>query len=404
MINSIQMIELKEAIKDCPRNDLLDLIHSKILSWIQSIPPNKADARFPAVSVLAGNLGVARQTAQKVYDRLEQEKVIFRLPNERIWRLRKFKQNSLKCIALLLPMTFSEYYQLSVEYGQRHFDIYCGMTDRAMELGAVLTPVPLLHIDASEEEIDEWLEFLKSDFVGVIHLGNRLIYPDIPLRRLCECADIPQIAIDWEHDMPWGGTVSVDAKAIARTVLTHLREHGHKNICLTPFYPMNETEGKYTYSMRIFHEFVEEDYEFFTFCRINANHRMFNDLFENELDRVLNKPSPPTAFWCIDDTTAMEVINYLNARGKQVPRDFSVIGFDNLPESQTFNPPVTTIQAPRYEMGYIAISKLFECIENQLEPELKMTYVPCTLYARQSVGPCSSSIDRKIMAFNSLKR
>ena len=92
------------------------------------------------VSHLAEALGVARQTVQKVYQLLEAEKLIYRQPNERIWHMRCSRRSNLQNIALILPMMFSDYYLPSTEYGQRHFGVYSGIADRAMELGYALVP------------------------------------------------------------------------------------------------------------------------------------------------------------------------------------------------------------------------------------------------------------------------
>ncbi len=41
-------------------------------------------------------------------------------------------------------------------------------------------------------------------------------------------------------------------------------------------------------------------------------------------------PFRPTAVFCFNDVTAMGVMRGLNSVGRQVPRDCSVIGFDDL--------------------------------------------------------------------------
>lgn len=394
------LTEFAWELTSCSKGELLEFIHDRLLAWFREQSAGTAGFKVPPVAVLAKSLNVSRQSIQKVYEKLEAGKIIARNPNEREWKLLNVKKNTLKCIALLLPMAFSDYYQLTVEHGQRHFNIYCGMCDRAMESGAVLVPVPILKPNASEPEITEWIGFLRDNFIGVIHLGNRLLFPDPPLHRLCRADDIPQIGIDWENDISWGGTVSVDNENVISTVLTHLREYGHRNICLTPIFTPEKTEGEYTYHSRIFRQFLRMPHEAFGISQIQAPHRVFDDEFERELDRVISLPDPPTAFWCIDDMTAMATIRALNRRGYKVPDDFSVIGFDNLLETQNFKPPLTTLQGPRYEMGRLAVSKLCEALMHPRDFIAKNTPVPAMLYARQSTGPNRRSFVRKVLVYN----
>lgn len=55
------------------------------------------------------------------------------------------------------------------------------------------------------------------------------------------------------------------------------------------------------------------------------------------------RPDAPTAVCMWNDTDAMELIQILNRDGLSVPQDISVIGYDNMPESASFAPPLTTI-------------------------------------------------------------
>lgn len=53
------------------------------------------------------------------------------------------------------------------------------------------------------------------------------------------------------------------------------------------------------------------------------------------MKRLLALPVPPTAVLCFNDVTAMGVMRGLNSAGRQVPRDCSVIGFDDLAPAAT---------------------------------------------------------------------
>ena len=71
-------------------------------------------------------------------------------------------------------------------------------------------------------------------------------------------------------------------------------------------------------------------------------------LFSRSADRH------PTALLCMSDALATAAIDALNQRGLVVPRDVSVIGFDDAPEAALATPPLTTIAQPIVEKGRLA--------------------------------------------------
>lgn len=65
-----------------------------------------------------------------------------------------------------------------------------------------------------------------------------------------------------------------------------------------------------------------------------------------------------SAIVCFDDLTALGAIRALDERGKRVPRDCSVIGFDDVPMASLSSPALTTIRQPMDEMGRFAAKSL----------------------------------------------
>ncbi len=61
--------------------------------------------------------------------------------------------------------------------------------------------------------------------------------------------------------------------------------------------------------------------------------------------------SGATAILCGNDLLAYGTIEECRSRGFRVPEDISVIGFDDLPTSLTFSPPLTTVRQDRIELG-----------------------------------------------------
>ncbi|WP_239675827.1 LacI family DNA-binding transcriptional regulator [Natronosporangium hydrolyticum] len=69
---------------------------------------------------------------------------------------------------------------------------------------------------------------------------------------------------------------------------------------------------------------------------------------------LLSLPDPPTAIFASSDQMAFGVYEAIRQRGRRVPDDVSVIGFDDLPEVRWSSPPLTTVRQPLAEMGSLA--------------------------------------------------
>jgi LacI family transcriptional regulator len=84
--------------------------------------------------------------------------------------------------------------------------------------------------------------------------------------------------------------------------------------------------------------------------------------------RMLQLPSSPTAVFCGNDILAIGAIVCAKEKGMQVPRDLSVVGFDDAEISAYYDPPLTTMAVPAYEMGQLAAKILIENIRGESKP------------------------------------
>jgi DNA-binding LacI/PurR family transcriptional regulator len=70
--------------------------------------------------------------------------------------------------------------------------------------------------------------------------------------------------------------------------------------------------------------------------------------------RLLNQAPEITAIFANNDEMAYGAVRACVEKGKRVPQDISVVGFDDYPNSAYFNPPLTTVRQPMADMGYEA--------------------------------------------------
>lgn len=79
----------------------------------------------------------------------------------------------------------------------------------------------------------------------------------------------------------------------------------------------------------------------------------------------LSNPDRPTAVFAANDQIAIALYRSASVVGLNIPRDLSVIGFDNLDTSANLDPPLTTIAQPFTRIGQEAAQVLIERIQGQ---------------------------------------
>ena len=99
----------------------------------------------------------------------------------------------------------------------------------------------------------------------------------------------------------------------------------------------------------------------------------------------------PTAFLCINDATALGVIIALNARRYDLPRQFSVMGFDDISFASFVTPSLTTMKQPRLRIGEAAMDMLLGLLEGN-RPDRNSVLLRSELIVRNSVAPPRSSL------------
>ena len=75
-------------------------------------------------------------------------------------------------------------------------------------------------------------------------------------------------------------------------------------------------------------------------------------------------PNQPTAVICFNDMLAIGFLHACNKAGIKVPEDISITGFDNITFSAYTNPPLTTLDQPKYTIGNEAAQLLLELLKN----------------------------------------
>jgi len=120
---------------------------------------------------------------------------------------------------------------------------------------------------------------------------------------------------------------------------------------------------------------------------------------ENCMRNLLNNPEPPTAVFVCNDMMALGAFRAIHECGMKIPENISVVGFDNIPLSQTAYPALTTMAQPIVEMANISVDLLVERIQfkqklkrnHEIELDFKRLVLKAYLVERESCSVLSSN-------------
>jgi len=196
------------------------------------------------------------------------------------------------------------------------------------------------------KQVDGVLSFYSSLPVAELnHLAAG--YPYIQGCEYSEGADLTYVAIDNEQ--------------AAYDAVSYLINKGHRSIGMI-------SSNIYTYS---------EKYREQGFNRAKEEHNLdtgsryimrANYQYDSGFDacaHLLAQPDSPTAIFAVSDTLAIGASKCCVSMGMQPGKDISIIGFDNTTFSQIYNPSISTVSQPKYEIGCVAAGALIDRISGK---------------------------------------
>jgi DNA-binding LacI/PurR family transcriptional regulator len=106
-----------------------------------------------------------------------------------------------------------------------------------------------------------------------------------------------------------------------------------------------------------------------------------------EQGQALARDPHVTAIFCGNDQIALGVLRALQEAGRRVPRDVSVVGFDDMPDSGYFLPPLTTIHQDFAELGRRSLAVLLDQLKQSTERAPDHVLLSPELVVRASTAP-----------------
>jgi DNA-binding LacI/PurR family transcriptional regulator len=250
-----------------------------------------------------------------------------------------------------------------------------GLGDAARSAGYRVLVEPLA---LGEGTFRELLVSQRAD--GLVVSGPRV--DDVDLARLVD--DGYPIVLQGSLsglDVP---SIDVDNIAGASDAVDHLVALGHQRIvCITnaSLAYTSAAERLAGFRASLARAGIAVDEEMIAPAKFDAGsgHRAMAGL----LARISGPP--PTAIFVASDVVALGVIGALRGAGLKVPRDISVVGFDDIPLAAYFDPPLTTVRLPARELGQAVGRTLIDRIAGRVVPT--RTLLPTELVVRGSTAP-----------------
>ena len=222
-----------------------------------------------------------------------------------------------------------------------------------------------------------WERRYLSRLSGTLIDGAILVTPTVIKVQY----DAPVVAVDphtGSHDVP---TIESDNLHGAVLATEHLIALGHRRIALLGGRPDLESaklrERGFRQAMSAAGVSVDEG-----LIRVGGYDAQVS---ADAARALLERPDRPTAVFACNDVSAIATISVARERGLRVPRDLSVVGFDNIPEAALCTPGLSTVNQPIQAMGELAMEMLVRLIRKE-EPESTRVSLATDLVVRESTA------------------
>jgi alanine racemase len=222
---------------------------------------------------------------------------------------------------------------------------------------------------------------------GVVAVGLGDDHPEVEqIRR----AGVPIVVVD-SSPLPGHGSIEVDDVGGARAAAEHLIELGHRDVLVIGVEPpapaatsdpggvMAHRLAGYRAAFAAAGSGVADDQVVVGPASIEGGMAA--------LDRALDTGLHPTAILAMSDAMAIGAMRALRDRGLAVPRDVSVVGFDDIDLARHVDPPLTTVHQPIRRKGEEAVRALLDAVRGGGGAEPEHVRLATRLVVRGSTGP-----------------
>jgi DNA-binding LacI/PurR family transcriptional regulator len=229
----------------------------------------------------------------------------------------------------------------------------------------------------------------RPDFVPArdVAMDGAVVYSCIPYSEAVEWLvrrEMPLVFVDNVARSQYP-SVNIDDRGGARAAAQHLLELGHRRIAIVTSEKGTERTGSHIEQERMCgwtEALAEADVEP-TVVRVPHGDPVRNG--RNAGERLFAADPRPTGVLCFSDAMASGVLRAARDARLAVPRDVSVVGFDDSPLARQLNPELTTVHQDVAAKGKAAAAALIAQIEGDKKPRTRVV-LPTELVVRGSTA------------------
>ena len=365
-------------------------LHVQLLNQIRHLIMSgqwAAGRRLPSEAELMCDLQISRGTIRHALKNAQVEGLIERVPSKGTFVARTPAPSSLARVIGYVTSDFLSDFQRQ---------LLRGAEEMARARGYRLL------FSSSSQELhaeDKLLEQMLADRVsGLLVWPIVDDNPDRTLFRLAEVCKPPMVLMDRTVHGLNCDHVTSDNYAGAYAAVDHLIRLGHRRIAFLthPLLQLSTISDRLRGYRQALHDAGMVPWEPWLIEAREAETgeqytlRLYDTVatnFETEaIARRLREPQRPTAIFAMNDLTALLALRAATQIGLRVPRDLSVVGFDDMDLVRLLPVPLTTVAQDTMALGRRAAELLIERVEGYDGPP-RSEVLATALKVRSSTGP-----------------
>jgi LacI family transcriptional regulator/LacI family repressor for deo operon, udp, cdd, tsx, nupC, and nupG len=275
----------------------------------------------------------------------------------RVARRLRMKDGRAHLVGLIIPDIQNPFYA----------EIARGVEDAAYASKYALL---LCNSDESLEKERFYLDVMRDESVDGLVLPPFSETDDAALEMVA--SGMPVVCVDRSLSKATTDLVEVDNYRGAVEAVNHLLDRGHRQIGLiegrTQVSTSRERRQGYLDALAARDVPVRRE-----LMRAGDFKQESGRVLANEL---LDLRKPPTALFVLNNLMTVGALAAIHQRGRRIPQDVALVGFDDLPWAEALDPPPTVVRQPAYEVGVQAMELLLKRIIDPGRPAATVRLVP----------------------------
>jgi LacI family transcriptional regulator len=235
----------------------------------------------------------------------------------------------------------------------------------------------LLHrVEEHEDELDVALQLEKEKRLkGIVFLGGYFSHSKDKLNQINVPFILSTGGISEIVDKNRFSYIKVDDIKESYKMVDYLCKLGHKHIAIITTPPQEESIGKSRlegYRQALKDNQIPFDQSLIRYIENDSIDTFSMKYGYDTAKELLSSGTDFTAVYAISDSMAVGACKAIFEKGKRIPEDYSVAGFDGMDITFYYQPSITTIRQPVYEMAEETIRILFDMIDGRIQRESKI--------------------------------